>query len=76
MFRQTVGIGIALGHSCGIVGAMIALDLVLPHFDKTLERVYRYPAPAAGVISLFMIVTGLRLLRESQRSRRRGPWGK
>ena len=76
MFRQNAGVGAALGHACGIVGAMIGLDLVMPHFDKTLERLYPYPAPAAGVISLFMIVTGLRLVHESQRKRRRGPWGK
>ena len=75
MFRQNVRIGIALGHACGIVGAMIGLDPVLAHFGYTLGRVFPYPFPAAGVIGLLMIVLGLRLVYESDLKRRKGPWG-
>ncbi len=52
MFSQNDRTGIALGHSCGIVGAMIGLDAVLFHFGKTLGRVFPYPAVAAVIISL------------------------
>jgi energy-converting hydrogenase Eha subunit A len=75
MFRQNARIGIALGHSCGIVGAMIALDPVLARFGYTLDRVFPYPVAAAGIIGLLMIVLGQRLVYESGTKRHKGPWG-
>jgi energy-converting hydrogenase Eha subunit A len=76
MFRQNARIGTALGHACGSVGAMIALDTVLAHFGYTLNRVFPYPVIAAYIIGLLMIVLGQRLVYESSAKWRKGPWGR
>jgi len=60
MFRQNVRIGITLGHACGIVGAMIALDSVLAHFGYTPDRVFPYPVIAACIIGSSLLVVLLR----------------
>ncbi|HUK60780.1 MAG TPA: hypothetical protein VLV50_16225 [Stellaceae bacterium] len=75
MFRQNVRIGITLGHACGVVGAMIALDSVLARFGYTADRVFPYPVIAACIIGVLMIVLGQRLIYESSIKRNKGPWG-
>jgi hypothetical protein len=74
MLRQNVRTGTLLGHSCGIVGAMIGFDPIVNHYGYTIDRVFPYPVPAAIVIGLLMIALGQRLVHEAELNRRKGPW--
>jgi hypothetical protein len=76
MLRRNLRIGSVLGHACSSVGVMVGLDLVMRRYVVGYDGVFPYPAAAAAVVSLLMLVLGARVVREDQRAGKRGPWQK
>ena len=66
--------GRVLGHLCGVVGASIGVDAILPRFFQNYVKLFPYGLSGV-LISIFMIAVGARVVRENRRRKSKGPWG-